>query len=130
MNTIHDLGGMDGLTLPERDQGFPLHEQWERQVWGLVMSRRIPGYSSGGRAALERMPPDLYLSLPYYAKWLWREETAMLRAGIVTEGELDALSLVQAGYEALALGGATPSALVLDCVSQQGVAKRIEISYN
>jgi nitrile hydratase len=88
MNTIHDLGGMDGLTLPERDQGFPLHEQWERQVWGLVMSRRIPGYRSGGRAALERMPPDQYLSLPYYAKWLWREETAMVRAGIVTESEL------------------------------------------
>ena len=24
MNTIHDLGGMDGFTLPERDQNFPL----------------------------------------------------------------------------------------------------------
>ena len=35
---------------------------------------------------------------------------------VVTEGELDALSLVQAGYEAVALGGATPSGALLDWV--------------
>lgn len=33
---------------------------------------------------------------------------------VVSEGEMDALALVQAGYNALALGGATPSGDVLD----------------
>ena len=50
MNTIHDLGGMDGFTLPERDQGRILKEDWERQVWGLalaVWSKPILGYYEG-----------------------------------------------------------------------------------
>lgn len=88
MNTIHDLGGMDGLPLPERDQGFPLYEEWERQLWGLVWSKNIPGYRGFSRADLERIPPALYLSLPYYAKWLRVEEEALLRGGLVTEAEL------------------------------------------
>ncbi len=92
MNTIHDLGGMDGLTLPERDQGRILKEEWERQVWGLalaVWSRPILGYSGGSRADIERIPPALYLDMPYYAKWLWAEEVSLLRSGLVTRDELE-----------------------------------------
>lgn len=92
MNTIHDLGGMDGFTLPERDQDFPLHEEWEKQIWGLalsVWSKRIPGYPGGTRADIERIPPEIYLDLPYYAKWLWAEEVAAIRGGITTREELD-----------------------------------------
>lgn len=92
MNTIHDLGGMDGLTLPERDQGRILKEEWERQVWGLAVTlwaKRIPGYNGGSRATLERMPPADYLTMPYYAKWLDRQEKTMLQSGIVTRDELD-----------------------------------------
>ena len=92
MNTIHDLGGMDGFTLPERDQDFPLHEEWEKLVWGLalsVWSKPIPGYPGGTRADIERIPPEVYLDLPYYAKWLWAEEVAAIRGGITTQEELD-----------------------------------------
>ena len=35
---------------------------------------------------------------------------------VITEGELDALSLLQAGYESTALGGATPSRVMLEWV--------------
>ena len=38
MNTIHDLGGLDGLTIPERDQGRILKEEWERQIWGIALA--------------------------------------------------------------------------------------------
>jgi nitrile hydratase len=92
MNTIHDLGGMDGLTIPERDQGRILKEEWERQIWGLalaVWSKPIPGYRGGTRADIERIPPELYLSMPYYAKWLWAEEVSVLRSGLVTRDELE-----------------------------------------
>jgi nitrile hydratase len=91
MNTIHDLGGMDGLTIPERDQGRILKEEWERQIWGLalgVWAKPLPGYRGATRADIERIPPERYLSMPYYAKWLWAEEVSLLRSGLVTRDEL------------------------------------------
>ena len=35
---------------------------------------------------------------------------------VITEGELDALSLLQTGYESVALGGATPSRVMLEWI--------------
>jgi nitrile hydratase len=87
MQGIHDLGGMDGFTLPERDQGRVLAEEWEREVWGLLFSLGIPGASPGVRD-LESIPPALYLGMPYYARWLWALERSLLASGIVTETEL------------------------------------------
>ena len=88
MNSVHDIGGMDGFPLMERDQGFPLKEDWEREFWGMVFALRGVPNSSGGRAYLERMPPVLYLSLPYYAKWLWAREQVLMDNGVVTAEEL------------------------------------------
>lgn len=92
MNSIHDIGGMDGLTLPERDQGRILKSEWERQVWGLAIAgwaKPPPGYVSFSRTNLEQIPPAQYLRMPYYAKWLYVIEEAMLRSGVVTREELD-----------------------------------------
>jgi nitrile hydratase len=88
MNGIHDVGGMDGFELPERDQGPALKEEWERLVWGLTFSLRIPGLAPGGRMAIENIPPQLYLAMPYYARWLYVREQALLQSGLVTEEEL------------------------------------------
>ena len=88
MNGIHDLGGMDGLTLPERDQGRVLAEEWERLSWGANMALfGVPGLG-GLRRELEALPPHLYLTLPYYAKWLLARERMLIRVGHVTEEEL------------------------------------------
>jgi nitrile hydratase len=92
MNTIHDLGGMDGFTIPERDQGRILKEEWERQVWGLALvawTKPILDYSGFSRADIERIPPALYLDMPYFAKWLWAAEVALVRSGLVTRAELE-----------------------------------------
>jgi nitrile hydratase beta subunit len=91
MNSIHDLGGMDGFTLPERDQEFPLREEWERVLWSLVfavVAKPEPAYGGGTRADIERIPPELYLDMPYFAKWLWAEEVAAIRGGVTTRDEL------------------------------------------
>ena len=109
MNTIHDLGGMDGFTLPERDQDFPLHEDWERQIWGLALSvwaKRIPGYPGGTRADIERIPPELYLDMPYFAKWLWAEEVSVTRGGLASRAEL---SDPEGALEAPDIGNFTPA---------------------
>ena len=92
MNTIHDIGGMDGLTLLERDQGRILKQEWERQVVGVVLtawSTLMPGYTGSLSSDIERIPPELYLEIPYYAKWMWAEEVALIRSGLVTKDELD-----------------------------------------
>jgi nitrile hydratase beta subunit len=92
MNTIHDLGGLDGLTLPERDQGRILNQEWERQLWGVALTawaKPMLNYRGGSRADIERIPPALYLKMPYYAKWLWAEEVSLVRSGIVTWEELE-----------------------------------------
>jgi len=79
---------MDGFTIPERDQGRVMKEEWERLVWGFLRSLRVPGYSTGGRAASESMPPDLYLSTPYYGRFLYRAEQSLIAGGFVTAEEL------------------------------------------
>ena len=92
MNTIHDIGGMDGLTLPERDQGKVLKEEWERQVWGVAVSvwaKEIPGFRGMSRTLLEQIPPADYLTMPYYAKWLQGLEVSLLQSGVATEEELN-----------------------------------------
>jgi nitrile hydratase beta subunit len=90
MNGVHDLGGMDGFTLPERDQDFPLHEQWERDLWGVIFALRgVPGTGGGSRAAIERMPPELYLGYPYFGKWLHVREQILVENGVVTTEELE-----------------------------------------
>jgi nitrile hydratase len=88
MNGIHDVGGMDGFRLPKRDQGPVLKEEWERLVWGLTLGLRIPGLPPGGRIAIENIPPALYLSMPYYARFLYVREQALLQSGLVRQEEL------------------------------------------
>lgn len=91
MNGIHDLGGMDGFALLERDQGFPLKEEWERLVWGMLLATAgIPGSSPGpGRAYIESIPPGRYLTMPYYARFLESRENRLIESGLVTREELD-----------------------------------------
>jgi nitrile hydratase len=92
MNTMHDYGGMDGFTLPERDQGPILKEDWEKQVWGLaitVWAKGMHGYRGSSRADIERIPPELYIDMPYYAKWLWAEEESIIQSGLTNEEELN-----------------------------------------
>ncbi len=89
MNGIHDVGGMDGFTLPVRDQGRVLKEEWERLVWGVTFAMRgVPGLPPTGRRAVEAIPPELYLSMPYYARWLYAREQILLALELVTEQEL------------------------------------------
>jgi nitrile hydratase len=91
MNGIHDLGGMDGFAIPVRDQGFALHEEWERLTWGMLLtSFAIPGLRAGpSRSFIENLPPERYLTMPYYARFLEARVKSFLDSGLVTQEELD-----------------------------------------
>ena len=92
---------------------------------GKVPAALIPYYSRTGQVEAIRFrrmtggDPRYMAPLRAGARIPWRAEAVEgpdpLEL-VVTEGELDALSLVQTGYEALALGGATPSGALLDWV--------------
>ncbi len=89
MNGIHDLGGMDGFTLPERDPKEPLFKhEWEQQVFGTLLSVDSPWWFDEMRFTMESMPPDEYLTTPYYARWLYALEKLLVKYKLATEKEL------------------------------------------
>jgi nitrile hydratase beta subunit len=72
MNSIHDLGGMDGFgaVRPEPNEP-PFHAPWEGRVLAL---QRAMGYIGlwtidQSRASIEALNPVEYLTASYYKKW-------------------------------------------------------------
>ncbi len=89
MNSIHDLGGMDGFTLPKRDADEPVFkEDWERLVFGSYLALSNPWSIDESRFGVESIPPELYLPMPYYARWLCRNEKLLIKYGLVSAEEL------------------------------------------
>ncbi len=98
MNGIHDMGGMHGFGPIEIDPTEPLfHEPWEARVYGLsrAMTRPPEFNTDFGRYTREVMPPDLYLTSSYYARWLWGFEWGLIKFDAITPDEL------QQGHAAL-----------------------------
>ncbi len=93
MNTIHDMGGMQGFGRVEPEPNEPVfHQPWEGRVMALY---RAMGFArlwtiDGGRAMIESLPPIVYLSASYYAKWLMGLEKSVERAGLVGADEIEA----------------------------------------
>ena len=73
MNSVHDLGGMDGFgkVTPEPDHEPPFHAPWEGRV--LAMSRAFSAMRfwniDQSRFVVEQMNPVEYLASSYYRKW-------------------------------------------------------------
>ena len=88
MNGIHDMGGMHGFGIVEREENEPVfHHAWEGRVYAILMAPLpIPG---GFRYAIERMHPVHYLASSYYEKWLHIQTQGLIEAGILTQEQLD-----------------------------------------
>jgi len=71
VNGIHDMGGMHGFGRSSRSETSPVfHSDWEARV--LALNRAL-GYARAwnidmSRAAIEELPPDIYLTRSYYEK--------------------------------------------------------------
>jgi nitrile hydratase len=93
MNGIHDMGGMHGFGPVEPEPNEPVfHADWEARV--LALNRAL-GYArlwniDMSRAAIEVLPPDIYLTRSYYTKWLLRLEQLLLDRGLIEADELAA----------------------------------------
>jgi nitrile hydratase subunit beta len=93
MNGVHDMGGMHGFGPVEPEPNEPIfHSDWEARVLAL---NRAMGYARAwnidvSRAAIEVLPPDVYLTRSYYEKWLLRLEQLLLDRALVDADEMAA----------------------------------------
>jgi nitrile hydratase subunit beta len=93
MNSIHDLGGMDGFGAVRPEPNEPaFHAPWEGRV--LAMQRAM-GYArlwtiDHSRASIEVMDPVLYLTASYYKKWFMALEERLRKHGLIAQDEIAA----------------------------------------
>ena len=86
MEGAHDLGGLDGFGPVVTDDGdLTHHEPWELRAQGVA----IFGLRGGMRQWIERLDPGVYLTSPYYARWLLAAEHAAVERGLVSADDLD-----------------------------------------
>jgi nitrile hydratase beta subunit len=91
MNGIHDMGGMHGMGPLQYEENEPVfHEPWEAKSFALNLAMRawLKWNIDSGRHAIELLPPDEYLRMSYYEKWLARLESLLVSSGLVTQGEI------------------------------------------
>jgi nitrile hydratase beta subunit len=93
VNGVHDMGGMHGFGPVAPEPNEPVfHGDWEARV--LALNRAL-GYARAwnidmSRAAIEKLPPDIYLTRSYYAKWALRMERLLLDLELVDADEIAA----------------------------------------
>ncbi len=91
MNSVHDMGGMQGYGPVLRDADEPLfHAEWERRALALTLAAGATGAWNidQSRAARESLPPAVYLNSTYYQIWLRGVERLLLARGMATAQEL------------------------------------------
>ncbi len=91
MSRIHDVGGMQGFGPVEQEADEPpFHADWEAHVFALnraLIGRGVYNLDEF-RDALERMPPQQYLSSSYYEKWLHAVTTLLVEKGVLSAQEV------------------------------------------
>jgi nitrile hydratase beta subunit len=80
MDSVHDLGGMDGYGPIRVETGEPVfHDTWESRVYALntAMGARGVWNIDMGRFAIESLPPRTYVTSSYYELWLAKLESLL-----------------------------------------------------
>lgn len=91
MNSIHDVGGMEGLGSLNVEENEPVfHSDWERRVFALnIANMWLMGPVDRLRHAGERLDPVFYLTASYYEKWLASIEMVARDLGVLSDEEMD-----------------------------------------
>jgi nitrile hydratase len=100
MNSIHDLGGMDGFgpVVAEPDEP-PFHAPWEGRVLAMYRALGFTGTWTidQSRASIEAMDPIAYLRDSYYKKWFLGLTDRLQTHGLVGNDEIAAGASLRAG---------------------------------
>lgn len=93
MNSIADMGGMDGFGPINPEANEPVfHEAWEKRCFAMFLtSAAAIGYGVDEfRHGMETLSPLHYLSSSYYEHWLASYEKLFIERGIFTADEFNA----------------------------------------
>ena len=93
MNGVHDMGGMHGFGKVEPEPNEPpFHAGWEGRVLAMQRAMAFTGAWNidMSRAAQERLPAKVYLSVSYYHRWALGMEKNVLEKGLVDADEIAA----------------------------------------
>jgi len=88
VSRAHDIGGQTGFgPVPLGEDGLPFDHDWEARVYALNGVLRARGLYSGDefRDAIERIPPQDYLRLGYYERWLRAIETLLAEKALLPD---------------------------------------------
>lgn len=91
MSRINDVGGMQGFpAIVEEADEPPFHADWEAHVFALngALVRGGVYNLDEFRDAVERIPPDEFLTSGYYARWLTAIQTLLAEKGIASREDL------------------------------------------
>jgi nitrile hydratase len=89
MNTIHDMGGMDGFGPIERERNEPVfHAEWERRMFALSFGIAVSVGTDDDhfRREVESLPPVTYLKSSYYELWYYAICAILKRHGVLEPG--------------------------------------------
>jgi nitrile hydratase beta subunit len=87
MNSIHDMGGLQGLGELDYQESEPMfHDPWEGRVHAMVMVLRL---FRGFRTEIESIPAAEYLRMSYYERWLKMLSAQVVNHGLVTREEIE-----------------------------------------
>jgi nitrile hydratase beta subunit len=93
MNGVHDMCGAHGFGPVPIDLDEPeFHEDWERRLFGVktaLNGHGIPKNLDQGRYDVETLPAEVYMTASYYERWLLAAEKEVVRAGVLTDAELE-----------------------------------------
>ncbi len=100
MDGIHDMGGMHGFGKVEPEPDEPVfHAAWEAHCLAINRAMSYAGAFNidQSRAAIEELPPDVYLTSSYYRKWALRLENLLVKLGLADADEIQSGHAVHPG---------------------------------
>ena len=109
MDTVHDLGGVEGFgPIPNLDEGDAeqFSAEWKGRIWAIAMlsRKRFQSDETGWtldwyRHILERVPPDLYLRIDYFDKWILAMMACMVDEGVADIADFVEGNTDQTGFD-------------------------------
>jgi len=92
MNSVHDMGGMDGMGPIVEEKNEPVfHQEWEGRIFALnlAMGAWRKWNIDASRHARELIPAAEYLRMSYYEKWLAGLIELIVKSELVTRDEIE-----------------------------------------
>jgi nitrile hydratase beta subunit len=95
VNSIHDMGGMDGFGPIAREADEPcFHTEWERRMFALAFAIpfTVPMNDDLFRQEIERIDPATYLRSTYYELWYQAHSALLRQRGVLDAGKPEGLN--------------------------------------